>query len=174
MFRDYAFKTDTIFLSSQWVNWMSCFFRFLATKSSVILSKCEWVGDRPSTFWWRPQPEQVTSSPWFAGQHWSQPWWESQITLKLTLSMLNCLAEIGYEKIHQHLLSFLDTDMVQIVQFFPRGRQGPVYHTLSIPFLLVTKGARASVVMMLVNLVCSPRIFQSLYEEIEWISAEGI
>ena len=132
MFRDYAFKTDTIFLSSQWVNWMSCFFRFLATKSSVILSKCEWVGDRPSTFWWRPQPEQVTSSPWSAGQHRPQPWWESQTTLKLTLSMLNCLAEIGYEKIHQHLLSFLDTDMVQIVHFFPRGRQGPVYHTLSI------------------------------------------
>ena len=64
----------------------------------------------------------------------------------------------GNIKVYLHFLSFLDTKMAQVTEILPCVRQGPVYPTYKIQWLLMTwaiQGARASAAMVLTLLFCS-------------------
>ena len=51
-----------------------------------------------------------------------------------------CFAQFfsGNVKSYWHFVSFLNTEMVQVVEINPFGRQGPVEIVYSVPWLLVS------------------------------------
>ena len=133
-------------LSVQWCPNMSC---GLCGQTIVILSAdvVPELNNHQSIvllffFWAKPTwfvafiAQMTNSTPCMILSHWeilgahadlSQQW-----TLIDSLNHLSTELILGNMKMHLHLLSFVNIDMVQVVEVLPHGRQGPVYLAESI------------------------------------------